>query len=100
MFTWDLNKMDENIFSHGEIVVWVTGGKSAIQKFVETLSHRIGQKCDWGYIGGRAHIDTLPENVPAAKQAILDTDWVRQFIIPVTDETFANGTYFGIEKIM
>lgn len=96
-FTWT-DKEDEEIRKNGLIVLWVAGRSKAIQKFVEALSEKIGYKCDWSYTAGRGHIDVLKEGYNKVLEAISDEEWVKQFIVPYSKETYDNETYFEILK--
>lgn len=96
-FTWT-NQEDPEISKNGLIILWVAGRSKAIQKFVEALSYKIGHKCDWSYIAGRGHIDVLKEGVDKALEAISDEEWMKQFIVPYSKETYDNDTYFEIIK--
>ena len=95
-FVWDKDTEDPNIKENGKVFMWVHGGSVAVQRFVEALSKHIRYKCDWDYIAGQAHIDVLPEGLPAAKAAVMDEAWMAQFIVPHTDESAITGTYFNI----
>lgn len=97
-FTWT-DKEDPEISKNGLIVLWVVGRSKAIQKFVEALSYKIGHKCDWSYMAGRGHIDVLKEGVDKALEAISDEEWMKQFIVPYSKETYDNDTYFEVIKM-
>lgn len=98
-FTWDPVHEDPEIRDHGKIAAYAYGKSDALQAFVEALSIKINAKCDWEYAGGTAHIDALPGNLAAARAAIRDEAWIGQFLIPYSDESIADGTYFQIGVI-
>lgn len=91
-FEWS-DKEDGKIFSEGIAVAWMAGRAEAIQRFVEALSYKIGHKCDWSYTGGRAHIDVLPDGYILAIEAINDKDFMKDYIVPYSEENYENGTY-------
>lgn len=95
-FSWDLEKEDEEITKNGTTVLLLAGRSNAIQKFVEDLSNRIEAKCDWSYCGGRAHVDTLIEHAEKAKKAISDSEWLNSYIVPYSEESWENKTYFEV----
>lgn len=96
-FEWDSSKEDQEIYRHGKRFLLVLGRPKAIQKFVEALSYKIGHKCDFSYIAGRAHIDVLPDGYEKALEAIKDKEFMNQFIVPFSIESYDNETYFVID---
>ena len=96
-FTWTANE-DPEIFKNGIRVLWIAGRSTAIQKFVEALSNKIGHKCDWSFSAGRAHIDVMKDGYDKCIEAINDEEWMSQFIVPYSKETYDDGTYFEILK--
>lgn len=96
-WTWT-NQEDDFLYKNGVCVAIVTGRTKAIQKFVEALSYKIGTKCDFAFSAGRAHIDTHPDYVEKAIDAIKDKNFMTQFIVPYSEETYNNETYFEIAK--
>lgn len=84
-FTWN-DKMDQTIDDNGVVIAVLAGSSKRIQQFVEDLSYKINGKVDWGYIGGRAAICTLPENVDNARKYILTTDYMNQFVAEYTED--------------
>jgi len=95
MFTWN-DKEDPEIYKNGVTVMWVVGRTTSIQKFVEALSNKTGHKCDWSFTAGRGHIDVLREGYGKCIEAIKDKEWMDQFIVPYSKETYDNGTYFEV----
>lgn len=73
-FTWS-DKCDEEIWKNGKTVLMIAGSSKLIQKAVEELSNKSGCKCDWNYMGGRAIIQTMPENYEKVVNTILDESW-------------------------
>ena len=94
-FTWS-DKEDEDLHKNGVILIWVAGRTKAIQKFVEALSYRIGSKCDFSFAAGRAHIDIYKDAKERALEAINDEEFMNQFIVPYSQESYDNETYFEI----
>lgn len=93
-FTWDPEHEDSDIANNGIIVAWLDAGRAAIDNFVAELSYKIDAKCDWSYMGGKAHVDTLPENFNAAQEAMMDEDWMKSFIVPFDDITHGAKRWF------
>jgi len=94
-FTWS-DKEDEELYKHGITVMWVSGRTKSIQNFVEKLSYKIGHKCDFSFSAGRAHIDVLKKGYEKAVEFINNNDFIKQFIVSYSEETYNNGTYFEI----
>ena len=94
-FTWT-DREDEELFRNGIRIKWVVGRTTAIQKFVEALSFKIGHKCDFSYVAGRAHIDVLKDGYDKAIEAMNDDNFMKQFIVPYSKETYDNETYFEV----
>lgn len=94
-FSWT-DKEDEELYINGITIMWVVGRAKKIQKFVEALSYRIGSKCDFAFIAGRAHIDVLQNEYDKAVKVINDDNFMKQFIVPYSKETYDNETYFEI----
>lgn len=92
-FTWG-DKEDEELYRNGKTILWVAGRSKAIQKFVEALSYKIDSKCDFSFTAGRAHIDVAKDAASKALEAINDDEFMKQFIIPYSRETYDNDTYF------
>lgn len=92
-FTW-ANTEDSEVWEKGMTIMWAAGRTAAIQKFVETLSYKVGAKADFSFQGGRAHIEIMPEGIEAARKLINDEEFMKQFCVPYSDESYANGTYF------
>lgn len=97
-FTWT-DKEDEELYLHGVRVLIVNGRSKAIQNFVEKLSYKINSKCDFSFAAGRAHIDVSKDAVNKAIEAINDEEFMNQFIIPYSEESYDNETYFEIFKM-
>lgn len=95
-FTWDKDKEDPEISKNGLTLMWVAGRSKAIQKFVEKLSYRIDSKCDFSYTAGRAHIDVTKEAYSKALVAVQDENFMSQFLVPYSKESYDNDTYFEI----
>lgn len=92
-FTWT-NKEDDEVLKKGITIMWADGRSQAIQRFVEDLSNKVGYKADWSFQGGRAHIEMIPEGVDAAIKLINDDEYMKQFYVPYSDESYNNGTHF------
>lgn len=95
-FTWDKDREDLDISKNGLTVMWVAGRSKAIQKFVEKLSYKIGFKCDFSYTAGRAHIDVSKEAYGKALEVVQDSDFMSQFLVSYSEESYNNETYFEI----
>lgn len=91
-FAWT----DKEIYKNGITVIWAVGRSKAIQRFVEALSYKIGYKCDFAFTAGRAHIDTSREAYGKCLEAINDKEFINQFIVPYSKETYENETYFEL----
>lgn len=91
-FTW-ADKEDEELYKNGITIMWMSGRTKAIQKFIEALSYKIGRKCDFSFTAGRAHIDVSKEGYDKAIEAINDEEFMRQFIVPYSEETYDDKTY-------
>ena len=91
-FTWS-DKEDEELYKNGITIMWMVGRTKAIQKFIEALSYRIDSKCDFSFTAGRAHIDVLKDGYDKAIEAVNDEEFMRQFIVPYSEETYDNETY-------
>ena len=85
-----------NLYENGITIIWAVGRTKAIQKFVEALSYKIGSKCDWSFTAGRAHIDVLKDDYNNAIKVIEDKEFLNQFIVPYSEESYDAETYFNI----
>lgn len=94
-WTWS-EKEDDELYREGVTVLWVDGRTTAVQKFIEALSERVDRKCDFSYTAGRAHIDVMPDVADKAREAIADEEFMKKFIVPYSEEAYADGTYFHI----
>lgn len=94
-FTWT-DKEDVDLYKNGIIVMWVTGRTKAIQRFVEALSNRIGSKCDFAFTAGRAHIDVSKTEYDKALEAVNNKEFMKEFIVPYSAESYNNETYFEV----
>ena len=94
-FIWS-DEEDIEIFKNGVTIIWAEGRSKAIQKFVETLSYKIGHECDWSFTGGRAHIDVARSGFEKACDVISDDEFMKQFIVPYSDKSYENESYFNI----
>lgn len=94
-FTWT-DKEDAELYKNGIIVMWVTGRTKAIQRFVEALSNRIGSKCDFAFTAGRAHIDVSKIDYDKALETVNNEEFMKEFIVPYSKETYDDETYFEI----
>ena len=91
---------DKEIYEKGVIILWVDGSKNEVQNFVEDLTFRINQKVDWAYMGGRAHIDVLPNKVNEALKYVNDRKYMENFIKEYEmDNEYFDGRYFEILRI-
>lgn len=95
-FTWYDDREDEELYLNGVSVMLVAGRTKAIQKFVEALSYKIGSKCDFSFTAGRAHIDVFKDAYDKALEAVNDPEFMNQFIVPYSEESYYNETYFEI----
>ena len=91
-FIWT-NKEDEELYKNGITIMWMAGRAKSIQKFIEALSYRIDSKCDFSFTAGRAHIDVLKDGYDKAIEAVNDEEFMSQFIVPYSEETYDNETY-------
>lgn len=96
-WTWS-DKEDDFLYHHGKTILCVAGRTKAIQAFIEALSHKIGSKCDFAFAAGRAHIDVHPEAVDKALTTLQDDTFLNQFLVPYSEESYRNETYFQILK--
>lgn len=94
-FTWT-DKEDDELYKNGITIMWMAGRTKAIQKFIEALSYKIGYKCDFSFTAGRAHIDVPKEGYDKAFEAVCDVEFMDQFIVPYSKETYDNETYCEI----
>lgn len=92
-FVWS-DSEDTELYKNGVTVMWIAGRTKAIQKFVEELSYKSGYKCDFSRIAGRAHIDTSKEGLKEVIKVIKDKEFVNKFIVPYSEESYDNETYF------
>ncbi len=100
LLEWSDERSDAMIFDHGRTFAWGQGRNPATQKFVEALSRRIMAKCDWSYAGGRSHFEALPGYAHAAAVALRDEEWLARFLVPYTDESWENGTFFRLDTFL
>lgn len=93
-FEW-FDKEDPELYKRGVTIAWMAGRTTSVQRFIESLSYHIGYKCDFSWSGGRAHIDVLniPDAVTKATEAINDSEWMSQFLVPYSKEAYDDGTY-------
>lgn len=96
-FTWS-DKEDEELYRHGITLVWMDGSAKAVQRFVEALSYKIGFKCDFAYTAGRAHIDVPKEGYAKAFEAIHDENFMKEFLVPYSEESYDNRTYLVLSS--
>lgn len=94
-FSWS-NEEDEELYRNGITVVWMVGRSKAIQKFVEALSYKIGYKCDFSFIAGRAHIDVPKKACIEAMDVINDKEFMDKFIVPYSRKSYDDETYCEI----
>ena len=94
--TWDPTQECGEL-EHGVTFAWLQGRSTAIQKFVEALSRKADYKVDWAYVGGRAHLDVLPQGLDAVDAAIRDEGFVRPFLVPYSERTWDDGTFLRID---
>ena len=91
-FTWT-DREDEELYKNGITIMWMAGRAKAIQRFIEALSYKIDSKCDFSFIAGRAHIDVSQEGYDKAVEAVNDEEFMKQFIVPYSRETYDDETY-------
>lgn len=94
-FTWT-DEEDENLYRNGITVMWLAGRTKAIQRFVEALSYKIGSKCDFSFTAGRAHIDVSRDSYNKAIEIVNDSEFMQEFIVPYSRETYDNETYLEV----
>lgn len=94
-FTWG-DEEDPELFKNGVTIMIVAGRTKSIQKFIEALSYKIDSKCDFAFTAGRAHIDVSKDSYSKALEAIGEEGFMEQFIVPYSDESFENETYFEV----
>ena len=87
------DKEDEELYRNGITIMWMAGRSKAIQKFVEALSYKIGSKCDFSFTAGRAHIDVSKDGYDKAIESINDEEFMNQFIVPYSEETYNDEIY-------
>lgn len=91
-FIWT-DKCDDQLFKSGSVIMTVCGRSSACQKFVEALSYKIDAKCDFRQTCGRYFILVPKDKVNEAIK-VITTDWLNQFVVKYSDESYNNETYF------
>lgn len=94
-FTWT-DEEDKELYKNGITVLWVAGRTKAIQKFVEELSYKINSKCDFSFTAGRAHIDVAKESYNKTLEMVNKEEFMKQFVVPYSRETYDNETYFEV----
>ena len=94
-FTWS-DKEDPELYNNGIRLMWVVGRSTKIQKFVEALSYKIGSKCDFSFVAGRAYIDVFKHAYDKAIAVVNDEEFMKQFIVPYSKESYNNETYFEV----
>lgn len=94
-FTWT-DEEDKELYRHGITIMWIAGRTKAIQRFVEALSYKIGSKCDFAFMAGRAHIDVSKEGYDKAVEVVNNQEFMKEFIVPYSSETYNNETYFEV----
>ena len=99
-FEWNPEKEDDELYRHGKTFMWIAGRSSAVQKFVEALSYKIKHKCDFSVIAGRFHVEVTQEGYQAAREAVTDLNFISQFIVPYSEQSYADKTYFEILAIL
>lgn len=99
-FEWNPDKEDDDLYHNGKTFMWINGRSAAVQKFVEALSYKIKFKCDFSRLAGRCHVEVSHEGYNAAIAAVTDNEFMKQFIVPYSQETYMNGTYFEVASII
>ena len=94
-FIWT-DKEDEELYRNGITVIWLVGRTKSIQRFVEALSYKIGSKCDFAFTAGRAHIDVSKDKYGEALDVVNDKEFMKEFIVPYSEETYNNETYLEV----
>lgn len=94
-FTWSTEETDPELFKNGQTVRMMAGRSSAAQKFVEALSDRVDNKCDFRVACGRIMILCKPDEkvITKVNEAFNDKDFMSKYLVKHTDETYENGTY-------
>lgn len=98
-FTWS-DQEDPILYNNGKRVAIILGRSKAAQRFVEQLSNDIGHKCDFAVTAGRIHIDVMAPGVEAVREKLNDHEYMKQFIVPYSKESYDNETYFEIGQIL
>ncbi len=91
-FTWS-DKEDDEIYNHGIRVAFFQGRSAQAQKLVEALSYATGHKVDFSISAGIIHVDVLRDGVDAVVEKINDEEFMKEFIVKYSPETYENGTY-------
>lgn len=92
-FTWDTERCDDHLFKEGSPVLTAVGRSKAAQKVVEALSYEIDSKCDFRIVAG--HIIILVEKEKVAEAFdILYSDRIKGYVVPYSDESYDDETYF------
>lgn len=99
-FEWNPEKEDADLYNNGRTFMWAVGRSKSVQRFVEALSYKIKYKCDFAVTAGRFHIEVSHEGYGAAIAAVNDEEFMKQFIVPYSRETFDNETYFEIKSVI
>lgn len=92
-FTWDPEECDNHLFKEGSPVFTAVGRSKAAQKVVEALSYEIDSKCDFRIVAGRIIILVDKEKTDDAFD-ILYSDWIKGYVVPYSNESYDDETYF------
>ena len=91
-FTWS-DKEDDEIYNNGIRVAFFHGRSKQAQKLVEALSYATGHKVDFSISASIIHVDVLREGVDAVVEKLNDEEFMKDFIVEYSEETYDNETY-------
>ena len=99
-FTWKDDVADGDFLKNSVCISYAIGRSKAAQRFVEALSYKIGYKCDFTVSMGRIilRVYKCQDAIEKANEALCDDEWMKQFIVPFSEENFDNETYFEIAR--
>lgn len=74
-----MEKCDAEVFKHGQSLVALNARSMPAEEWVQEVAKRSGQRVDWHYSGGVAHVLVLGDHAKAleAAQAMPPCDGVR-----------------------
>jgi hypothetical protein len=72
VYNLKLEDCDTAILNKGVAVCMIDGKSGDVQSLVDQVSKETNTKIDWHYVGGRAVVLTMPENVDTVSHAFID----------------------------